>query len=175
MDVAASQFVFRRNRVVNARRNAVLAKGDRGLVEKNHIQGCGGSALALWNAPYEGLCATGYVFRGNDVLESNQLMTHNNDGTGPIFIEAFAPYSNAPCHRGVLVENNTFTTGPGNIFTLGSVAQLVARNNDVTRCATDLSPLAELRQGSVFELELDAKTKNYRNTTGDWICKKGGQ
>ena len=73
------------------------------------------------------------------------------------------------------MENNTFTTGPGNIFTLGSVAQLVARNNDVTRCATDLSPLAELRQGSVSELELDAKTKNYRNTTGDWICKKGGQ
>ena len=57
LNASASQFVFRRNRVINGRRFGVLAKGDRLLVSENTFIGLGNGAVQFLNSPFEGLCA----------------------------------------------------------------------------------------------------------------------
>jgi hypothetical protein len=141
----ANRLVFRHNTVLNGRRVALLAKGSRALIEHNLVEGTGGGAVELWNAPYEGLCAHDYVIRHNVWTDVNQL----DRTAAPLWIIAFANGAEADyCHTNVQVYNNTISSGPGPVFLVSQVANLTITNNTVTRCQGDASPLVQQTDAS---------------------------
>ena len=95
--------------VRDGRRVGLLAKGNRALVERNSFSGLGGGGVELWNAPYEGLCASSYLIRDNVINDTNQLLRV----AAPIWVEAFKAGGAVPCHADIAVHNNTIAAGPG--------------------------------------------------------------
>ena len=131
----SNQFVFRRNVVRNGRRVGVLYKGHRAVVSDNTFEGLGGGALELWNAPYEGLLASTVLFRNNTVRDVCQLTSARV--AAPVWSATFAETATSSRHSDLLVENNTFDSGPGSIFRLVAMAGALVRNNTVHHCASD--------------------------------------
>jgi hypothetical protein len=130
----SNQFVFRRNIVSGGRRVGVLYKGFRSWIDSNLFVGLGGGAMELWNAPYEGLFAQTVLFRNNTVRDVCQL----SRGAAPIWTSVPRPdRSSAPAlvHRDVMIENNSFDTGPGPTFWLSDVSDVVITGNAITYCA----------------------------------------
>lgn len=130
----SNQFVFRRNTVRNGRRVGVLYKGYRSWVDSNLFVGLGGGAMELWNAPYEGLFAQSVLFRNNTVRDVCQL----SRAAAPIWTSVPRPdQSSSPAlvHSDVRIENNSFDTGPGPIFWLGDISDVVVTANSITYCS----------------------------------------
>ena len=131
----SGQFVFRRNVVRNGRRVGVLYKGHRAVISDNSFEGLGGGALELWNAPCEGLLASTVVFRNNTVRDVCQLTSARV--AAPIWSSTFAHTPTSSRHSDLLLENNTFDSGPGSIFRLSDMEDVLIRNNTVRHCASD--------------------------------------
>jgi hypothetical protein len=135
----SNQFVFRSNVVRNGRRVGVLYKGYRAWIENNSFTGLGGGALESWNAPYEGLCSRGVLFRANTVTDVCQL----DRAAAPIWTASLpsGPDGGTPCHRDYLVVNNTFDSGPGVALLLDDVGSAAVVGNTFTLCSTDPTPV----------------------------------
>jgi hypothetical protein len=130
----SNQFVFRKNTVRNGRRVGVLYKGYRSWVDSNLFVGLGGGAMELWNAPYEGLFAQTVLFRNNTVRDVCQL----SRGAAPIWTSVPRPdQSSSPAlvHSDVRIEKNSFDTGPGPIFWLSDISDVVITANAITYCS----------------------------------------
>jgi len=131
----SNQFVFRKNRVVNGRRVGVLYKGHRAWVDSNEFVGLGGGALECWNAPYEGLLASTLLFRNNSVRDVCQMTSARV--AAPIWTATFAPKANASRHGDLMIQRNTFDSGPGPTFLLSDVQGATIRDNDISYCEGD--------------------------------------
>jgi hypothetical protein len=130
----SNQFVFRRNTVRNGRRVGVLYKGHRAWVDSNLFVGLGGGALELWPAPYEGLFAQTVLFRNNTVRDVCQL----SRAAAPIWTAVPRPDAAilpVLAHSDMRIENNTFDSGPGPIFWLSDISDVIIAANDVTFCS----------------------------------------
>lgn len=162
---SSGQFVFRRNTVRNGRRVGVLAKGHRALIEDNVFQGLGGGAVELWNAPYEGLCATQYVIRNNIVNDTNQL----NRVAAPIWTQTF-PNGGEFCHHDIGIYNNTFAVGPGSTFLIADTKHAHISSNNITRCISDPDPV--FKNINTRDINFDIPSNIIHNLTKNWLCKK---
>jgi hypothetical protein len=81
LNVTATQFVFRNNKVASGRRFGVLAKGLRMCIESNSFIGLGSGAVQFDYMDTEGLSARSSVVRNNVVTDVNQLATHSKPPT----------------------------------------------------------------------------------------------
>ena len=140
------------------------------MVEDNSFHGLGGAGVALFNSPFEGLCATRHIVQRNTMLDTNQL-GGDPTTTGAARVSAF-PSAAAPpfCHRDLLFLNNTIEKGPGAPLTVNGVDGLVARGNVLVRCAEDATGAIEVDNAANVDVE-DASNVVV-NKTGDWICVK---
>ena len=109
----------------------MLYKGWRSWIDSNVFTGLGGGALEMWNAPYEGLFAQSVLFRNNTVRDVCQLARV----AAPIWSFAAADSAaRARSHSDLVIEQNVFDSGPGPVFLLGDVADVIIRSNKITHC-----------------------------------------
>ena len=150
-------------------RVGLLAKGNRALVERNSFSGLGGGGVELWNAPYEGLCASSYLIRDNVINDTNQLLRV----AAPIWVEAFKAGGAVPCHADIAVHNNTIAAGPGATLALGGVAGVVVEANHITRCALALDPSPTVQaESNAHNVTFDWASNEVANATDAWLCQK---
>jgi hypothetical protein len=130
------------------------------------VIGCGGGAIELWNAPYEGLCAHDYLIRNNVVNDTNQL----DRTAAPIWIAAFGGGVTAEqCHSNIHIINNSFFVGPGSTFLFGQVENVTIEENDILRCETDQSQTVNVTDSSGIVFSADNKVEHISQS---WICEK---
>lgn len=135
-----NQFVWRHNRCLRGRRVGVLCKGIGGLIEKNVFQQLGGGAVEIWNAPYEGLRADGYVIRDNKMIECGLVRAKGDSRT----LWIFNRFGKGLLHRNILIENNEVRDYPCRAMIVKSADEVVIRGNRIS----------------------NTKFANYRNTPG---------
>lgn len=163
----SNQFVFRSNTVRNGRRVGILYKGYRSWIENNTFTGLGGGALESWNAPYEGLCSRGVLFRNNTVTDVCQL----DRGAAPLWTQSFSTATDGPpCFYDYLVSGNTFNTGPGPTVLLDDIVDAAFMDNDFTICANDPAPVnvsANSQSGYFF-----GSSNQVQQSTSPRLCQK---
>jgi hypothetical protein len=123
-----NQFVWRGNTCRRGRRVGVLCKGRGGLIEGNLFQQQGGGAVEIWNAPYEGLYADGYVIRGNRMLECGLVGCRGDSRTFWVFNR----FGSEQIHRNILFEDNEIRDYPCRAMIVRDARDVVIRGNRMT-------------------------------------------
>ena len=144
LNATQTQFVFRKNSVLNGRRFGVLAKGLRLVVEDNSFTGLGSGAVQFLNSVTEGLCARSAVVRRNTVTDVCQLANH---GSAPNFDPNAAFWTNIqprqtgagaaagiPCHQDLLFSDNSVASGPHSVVQLYASSNVRIERTVATRC-----------------------------------------
>lgn len=146
VDNAAAQTVVVRTRFLASRRFGVLAHGDRYLVQDNEFRQLGGSFFCGHiDPPTEGLFLSRAVVRRNLVVNPNLLLpgspSNPNAATPVDFYTTLGKENATRDFVDMLITQNDIRYGPGPVFSVNEGQRVLLSENNITRCASDASPL----------------------------------